>query len=68
MAMMTNSFSEYGKERLIIYEVNGSTDMRVLMKANKYHMIVITSGEMIIDVNFSIFRLRKHSSLLISSC
>ena len=65
--MMTYTFSEYGKERLIIYEVNGSTDMKVLMKANKYHMIAITSGEMVIDVNFRIFHLRKHSSLLISS-
>ena len=65
--MNTYTFNEYGKERLSIYEVNGSTDLKMLMKANKYHMIVITSGEMTVDVNFRIFRMKERSSLNISS-
>lgn len=65
--MKAHTFSEYGKERLSIYEVNGSTDLRILLKANKYHLIVITSGEMTVDVNFRIFRMGKRSSLQISS-
>ncbi len=65
--MKAHTFSEYGKERLSIYEVNGSTDLKILLKANKYHLIVITSGEMTVDVNFRIFRMGKRSSLQISS-
>ena len=65
--MKAHTFNEYGKERLSIYEVNGSTDLRILLKANKYHLIVITSGEMTVDVNFRIFRMGKRSSLQISS-
>ena len=65
--MKTYTFSEYGKERLSIYEVNGSTDMKRLMKANKYHMIVIVSGTMIADVNFRVFSMSANSSLHISS-
>lgn len=65
--MKAHTFNEYGKERLSIYEVNGSTDLRMLLKANKYHLIVITSGEMTVDVNFRIFRMGKRSSLQISS-
>lgn len=65
--MKAHTFSEYGKERLSIYEVNGSTDLKMLLKANKYHLIVITSGEMTVDVNFRIFRMGQRSSLQISS-
>ncbi len=65
--MNTYIFREYDKERLSIYEVNGSTDLKMLMKANKYHMLVITSGEMIVDVNFRIFHMRERSSLHIST-
>lgn len=65
--MQKYTFNEYEKERLSIYEVNGSTDMKTLMKANKYHMIVITSGEMTVDVNFRIFHMKAQSVLHISS-
>lgn len=65
--MKAHTFSEYGKERLSIYEVNGSTDLKILLKANKYHLIVITSGEMTVDVNFRIFRMNEHSTLHIFS-
>lgn len=65
--MTTHTFCEYGKERLSVYEVNGSTDLRMNLKSSQYHLIVITSGEMTVDVNFRIFRMRERSSLNISS-
>ena len=65
--MTTHTFCEYGKERLSVYEVNGSTDLRMNLKSSHYHLIVITSGEMTVDVNFRIFRMRERSSLNISS-
>ena len=65
--MNTYTFREYGKDRINIYPINGSLNMQAPIKANHYHLIVLSEGEMIVDINFKVFNMRRKSSLHISS-
>ena len=47
--MNTYTFREYGKDRINIYPINGSLNMQAPIKANHYHLIVLSEGEMIVD-------------------
>ena len=66
-AMKTYTFSEYGKERVQIYRINGTIDLQAPLKAHNYHLIVLNSGEMTVDINFRVFKMRSQSSLHISA-
>ena len=65
--MKIYTFKEYGKERIHIYPIKGEIDLKAPLRANNYHLIVLAEGEMTIDINFRIFKMRSHSSLHISS-
>lgn len=60
-------FSEYGKERIIIYRIDGSIDLQAPLRVHNYHLIVLSSGEMKVDMNFRIFNMHSRSTLHISS-
>lgn len=65
--MGTYSFTEYGQERIKIYEIKGKIDLESCIRAHNYHLIMLTEGELDVDINFRIFKMNPHSSLHISS-
>ncbi len=65
--MKTYTFREYGKERINIYPINGSIDLKAPLRTDDYHLIVLSAGEMTVDINFRVFNMKSHSSLHISS-
>lgn len=65
--MKTYTFREYGKERINIYPINGSIDLKAPLRTDDYHLIVLSAGEMTVDINFRVFDMKSHSSLHISS-
>ena len=66
-AMKTYTFREYGKERINIYPINGSIDLQAPLRTDDYHLIVLSAGEMTVDINFRVFNMKGRSSLHISS-
>lgn len=65
--MTSYTFYEYGKERIKIYPINGNFDLKAPYRIDKYHLIVLSSGEMTVDINFRVFKMKSHSSLHLSS-
>ena len=65
--MKTYTFSEYGKERMNIYPINGSIKLEAPIRSNNYHLIVLSAGEMTVDINFRVFNMKNCSSLHISA-
>ena len=65
--MKTYTFSEYGKERMNIYPINGSIKLEAPIRLNNYHLIVLSAGEMTVDINFRVFNMKNCSSLHISA-
>lgn len=60
-------FNEFDNERIKIFEINGSIDLEAPLKAHNFHLIVLSSGKMKVDINFRIFDMNSRSSLHISS-
>ena len=65
--MSTYTFTEYGKERIRIFEINGSLDLEAPLRPHNYHLIVLSAGEMSVDLNFRIFKMKEQSALHISA-
>lgn len=61
--MTTYIFKEYDDERMIIRDIIDTIDMTAPIQLNKYHLIMIEEGELVIDVNHRRFNLKKHSSI-----
>lgn len=65
--MKAYTFNEYGQERIKIYEIQGEIDLQAPIGIRNYHLILLTSGEITVDLNFRVFNMKPHSSLHISS-
>lgn len=65
--MGTYTFREYGQDRITIYEINGKIDLAAPIRIHNYHLIMLTSGEITVNVNFRVFDMKPHSTLHISS-
>ena len=65
--MTSYSFNEYGQERVKIYRLDGSINIDAPIRIHNYHLIVLTSGELEVDINFRVFKMKAGSSLHISS-
>ncbi len=65
--MGTYTFREYGQDRIKIYEINGGINLKAPIRAHNYHLILIRSGEITVDINFRVFDMKPHSTLHISS-
>lgn len=61
--MTTYIFKEYNDERIIIRDIIDTIDIMAPIQLNKYHLIMVADGELIIDVNHRKFNLKKHSSI-----
>lgn len=60
-------FKEYGFNRVTIYEMNKETIIKSPVKLQNYHLIMLTEGNIEIDVNYRIFQMTGLSSLHLSA-
>ena len=65
--MKTSTFCEYGKERINIYPINGSIYLQAPLRTDDFHLIVLSAGQLSVDINFRVFNMQSQSSLHISS-
>lgn len=61
--MATYIFKEYEDDRIIIRDIIDTIDITAPIQLNKYHLIMIEEGELIIDVNHRRFNLKRRSSI-----
>jgi AraC-like DNA-binding protein len=64
--MKVYSFNEFGQDRVRIYEINGGIDLNPPIRLHNYHLIMLTSGEITVDINFRAFRMKPQSSIHLS--
>ena len=60
-------YREFEQDRISIYEINDRIELEGSVKAHNYHLIMLTSGEMTIDINHRVFRMKPNSTLHISA-
>lgn len=65
--MLKHIYQEFGQDRIQIYEINGKIDLEGTIRAHNFHLIMLDSGELTVDINFRIFTMKPHSTLHISS-
>ena len=66
--MITHIFTEYGQQRITIHEISGSIDLDAPLKLHNYHLIMVESGSITVDLNFKIYDMTENSTLHISAC
>lgn len=59
-------YKEFNQDRIQIYEIKGNIDIEGPIRVHNYHLILLTSGKMTVDINFRVFRMQPHSSIHIS--
>lgn len=65
--MQKHIYNEFGQERIKIFEIDGKIDLDGRIRAHNYHLIMLRSGEMTVDINFRAFRMKPFSTLHISA-
>ena len=60
-------YREFEQDRISIYEIKDRIELEGSVKAHNYHLIMLTSGEMTIDINHRVFRMKPSSTLHISA-
>lgn len=65
--MTSHIFTEYGQTRITIHEINDTIELVAPFKMHNYHLIVLESGSISVDVNFRIFNMTGLSTLHLSS-
>lgn len=65
--MITYTFREYDEDRVVIRDIVDYIELKTPIKLNKFHLLVVETGEITVDVNHRIFKLCKHSSLHLNS-
>ena len=65
--MTTYTFREYDEDRVVIRDIVDYIELKTPIKLNKFHLLVVETGEITVDVNHRIFKLCKHSSLHLNS-
>lgn len=65
--MLTHIFTEYGQARITIHEINDTIDLDAPLKLHSYHLIMLESGSITVDLNFNIYEMTEYSTLHISA-
>lgn len=65
--MLTHIFTEYGQARITIHEINNTIDLNAPLRLHNYHLIMLESGSLTVDLNFNIYDMTENSTLHISS-
>ena len=60
-------YREFEQDRISIYEIKDRIELKGSVKVHNYHLIMLTSGEMTIDINHRVFRMKPSSTLHISA-
>ncbi len=65
--MLKFIYREFEKDRINIYEIKDKIELESSIRAYNYHLIMLTSGEMTVDINYRVFNMKPCSTLHISS-
>ena len=65
--MLKFIYREFEKERINIYEIKDKIELESSIRAYNYHLIMLTSGELTVDINYRVFNMKPGSTLHISS-
>lgn len=65
--MLTHVFTEYGQARITIHEINGIIDLDTSLKLHNFHLIMLETGTITVDLNFNIYNMTGNSTLHISA-
>lgn len=60
-------FREFEEDRIYIYEIKDKIELESSIRAYNYHLIMLTSGELTVDINYRVFNMKPGSTLHISS-
>ena len=56
--MAKRVFNEFGQDRITIYDIDGKIEFETPAKLHNYHLLMLTEGEITIDVNYRIFKMK----------
>ena len=65
--MLTHTFTEYDQPRITIHEISNNLDLDAPLKLHSYHLIMVETGHMTVDLNFNIYEMTGNSTLHISA-
>ena len=65
--MKKRVFNEFGQDRIIIYDIDGKIEFETPAKLHNYHLLMLTEGEITIDVNYRVFKMKPMSSIHLSA-
>ena len=60
-------FREFEEDRIYIYEIKDKIELESSIRAYNYNLIMLTSGELTVDINYRVFNMKPGSTLHISS-
>lgn len=60
-------YREFEEDRIQIYEIKDKIELESSIRAHNYHLIMLTSGDMTVDINYRVFNMKPCSTLHISS-
>lgn len=61
--MKEHIFKEYGQDRIIVREIIGSMALEATKRLDNFHLILIDSGELTVEVNYRTYHVGRHSTL-----
>lgn len=61
--MKVHTFREYGQERITIREIIGSMPIESTKRLKNFHLIIIESGELTVEVNYRTYHVRRNCTL-----
>lgn len=61
--MKVHIFREYGQDRITIMEIIGSMPLESTKRLKNFHLIMIESGELEVEVNYKTYHVRRNCTL-----
>lgn len=65
--MTRHIFNEFGQDRIILFDIDQEYELRDSVRLHNFHLIMITDGELTVDVNHRVFQMKPMSSLHFSA-
>lgn len=65
--MTRHIFNEFGQDRIILFDIDKEYELTDSVRLHNFHLIMITDGELTVDVNHRIFQMKPMSSLHLSA-
>lgn len=56
--MTRHIFNEFGQDRIILFDIDKEYELTDSVRLHNFHLIMITDGELTVDVNHRIFQMK----------